>query len=46
MRRALEECVIEGIKTTIPFYLEVFGHNRFIKGHVDTSFIESTFMQK
>ncbi len=44
MRRALEEYMIEGIKTTIPFYLEIFGHTRFIRGNVDTSFIESNFL--
>jgi biotin carboxylase len=27
MRRALQEFVIEGIKTTIPLYLDVFGHS-------------------
>jgi acetyl-CoA carboxylase biotin carboxylase subunit len=41
MSRALEEFVIEGVKTTIPLYLEVFGHSAFVSGKVDTSFIES-----
>ncbi|MFP4058003.1 MAG: acetyl-CoA carboxylase biotin carboxylase subunit [Candidatus Brocadiia bacterium] len=41
MRRALEEFVIEGIKTTVPLYLEVFGHSAFVSGRVDTTFIES-----
>lgn len=41
MRRALEEVVIEGVKTTVPLYLEVFGHSAFVSGRVDTSFIES-----
>ena len=41
MRRALEEYVIEGIKTTIPLYLEIFGHAAFLSGKVDTKFVES-----
>jgi acetyl-CoA carboxylase biotin carboxylase subunit len=41
MRRALEEFLIEGVKTTVPLYLEVFGHSAFVSGRVDTSFIES-----
>jgi len=40
MRRALQEFVIEGIKTTIPLYLDVFGHSQYRKGNVDTGFIE------
>ncbi|MFW6162787.1 MAG: acetyl-CoA carboxylase biotin carboxylase subunit, partial [Planctomycetota bacterium] len=41
MRRALEEFVIEGVKTTVPLYLEVFGHSAFVSGRVDTTFIEN-----
>ena len=41
MRRALEEFVVEGVQTTIPLYLEVFGHSAFVSGDVDTTFIES-----
>ena len=41
MRRALEEFVIDGVKTTIPLYLEVFGHSAFVSGRVDTTFIEN-----
>ncbi len=41
MRRALEEYVIEGIKTTIPLYLDIFGHSAFLSGRVDTKFVES-----
>ena len=43
MKRALEEYIIEGIKTTIPLYLEIFGHSAFLSGKVDTNFIESEF---
>ena len=41
MRRALSEFLIEGVPTTIPLYLSVFGHARFIEADVDTGFIES-----
>lgn len=40
MLRALEEFMIEGIHTTIPFHLEVMKHPDFIAGNYDTSFLE------
>ena len=40
MRRALEECVIEPIKTTVPFYKKVLLNPDFIKGGVHTDFVE------
>jgi acetyl-CoA carboxylase, biotin carboxylase subunit len=43
MRRALDEFVIEGIKTTIPLAKEIFRHSAFIEGHVDTTFVERTW---
>ena len=39
-KRALEEFVIEGIKTTIPFHLKVLEDPRFISGNFDTGFLE------
>lgn len=39
-RRALEEFTIEGIKTTIPFHLNVLNDERFVSGKFDTSFID------
>lgn len=39
-KRALEEFIIEGIKTTIPFHLQVLEDERFISGNFDTSFLE------
>jgi len=41
MRRALSEFLIEGVPTTIPLYLSVFGDSRFLEADVDTGFIES-----
>jgi acetyl-CoA carboxylase biotin carboxylase subunit len=43
MRRALSEFVVEGVPTTIPLHLAIFDHTQFIKGQVDTTFIESYF---
>ncbi len=40
MRRALQEFVIEPVKTTIPACLEILSHNLFVKGKVDTGFVE------
>ncbi len=40
LRRALEEVVIEGITTTVPFYQELIEHPDFVKGDIDTGFIE------
>jgi acetyl-CoA carboxylase biotin carboxylase subunit len=43
MRRALDEYVIDGVKTTIPLYRAIFGNTQFVQGGVDTGFIESLF---
>jgi acetyl-CoA carboxylase biotin carboxylase subunit len=43
MRRALSEFVVEGIRTTIPLHREVFRHESFVAGQVDTNFIERTW---
>jgi acetyl-CoA carboxylase, biotin carboxylase subunit len=40
-KRALEEFVIEGIKTTIPFHLKVLEDERFVSGNFDTSFLDN-----
>ncbi|HSW02066.1 MAG TPA: acetyl-CoA carboxylase biotin carboxylase subunit [Sedimentisphaerales bacterium] len=40
MRRALQEFVIQPVKTTIPACLEILSHNLFVKGKVDTGFVE------
>lgn len=41
MHRALSEYVIEGIKTTIPFHLQLMKDERFRKGDFNTKFLES-----
>ena len=40
MYRALDEFIIEGIYTTIPFHKKVMHHEKFIEGDYDTGFIE------
>ena len=44
MKRALEEYIIEGIKTTIPFHLKVLDNGDFQKGEYSTKFIEEKLM--
>jgi acetyl-CoA carboxylase biotin carboxylase subunit len=41
MYHALEEFIIEGIKTTIPFHKKLMANERFRSGNFDTKFIES-----
>ena len=40
MERALEEFIIEGVKTTIPFHLKVMRDENYRKGQFDTHFLE------
>ncbi len=41
MQRTLDEIFIEGIHTTIPFHKQVFKDERFIKGDIDTHFLDN-----
>jgi acetyl-CoA carboxylase biotin carboxylase subunit len=41
MERALSEYVIEGVKTTIPFHIQLMKDENFRKGNFTTKFIES-----
>jgi acetyl-CoA carboxylase biotin carboxylase subunit len=43
MRRALEEYIIEGIETTIPFHMWVMRDPHFASGAFDTSYIDQHF---
>jgi acetyl-CoA carboxylase biotin carboxylase subunit len=45
MYRALSEYVIEGIKTTIPFHLQLMKNEDFRQGNFTTKFLESFTMQ-
>lgn len=40
MARALDEFIIEGVKTTIPFHKIVLKNKHFLRGDIDTGFIE------
>lgn len=41
MKRALNHFNIEGIHTTIPFFLNLFSHEIFINGEYNTKFLEN-----
>jgi len=41
MRRALDEFVIEGIKTTIPFHRQLMDDPRYIEGNYTTAFMDT-----
>jgi acetyl-CoA carboxylase biotin carboxylase subunit len=43
MRRALEEFVIEGVKTTIPYHQQLMDDPGFLKGEFNTQYLENTF---
>lgn len=43
MKRALEEFVIEGIKTTIPYHLQLMEDPNFISGDFNTQYLEKSF---
>ena len=43
MKRALQEFVIEGIKTTIPFHIKLMDNPTFRSGKFTTKFLETSF---
>jgi acetyl-CoA carboxylase biotin carboxylase subunit len=40
MRRALQECAITGVPTTIPFHLRILDNPFFLRGEVYTNFVQ------
>lgn len=42
LRRTLDEFVVEGVTTTIPFHRKLIEHKNFINGKFDTGFLERT----
>jgi acetyl-CoA carboxylase biotin carboxylase subunit len=46
MRRALDEFVIEGVKTTIPFHLQLMNHPDFVAGNYTTAFMDNFEMHE
>jgi acetyl-CoA carboxylase biotin carboxylase subunit len=45
MRRALDEFVIEGVKTTIPFHQQLMDHPDYLAGNYTTKFMEDFVMK-
>ncbi|HEY8511435.1 MAG TPA: acetyl-CoA carboxylase biotin carboxylase subunit, partial [Cyclobacteriaceae bacterium] len=43
MKRALQEFVIEGVKTTIPFHIKLMDNETFRSGKFNTKFLETSF---
>ncbi|MDD5237165.1 MAG: acetyl-CoA carboxylase biotin carboxylase subunit [Candidatus Omnitrophica bacterium] len=46
MKRALEEFIIEPIKTTIPFHKELMNNTLFLRGEISTHFIQDMLKAK
>lgn len=46
MKRALDEFIIEGVETTIPFHSKLMDHEVFKSGDFDTSFLEKYDIMK
>ena len=46
MRRALDEFIVEGIKTTIPFHRQLMDHPDYISGNYTTKFMEDFEMEE
>ncbi|HEY5533741.1 MAG TPA: acetyl-CoA carboxylase biotin carboxylase subunit [Ignavibacteria bacterium] len=40
MSRALEEFIVEGVRTTIPFHQKIMADKRFLNNEYDTRFVE------
>ena len=46
MLRALDEFIIEGVSTTIPFHKQLLRDEKFVAGDFDTTFLETFILQK
>jgi len=46
MLRCLDEFIVEGIKTSIPFFRKILTSNEFISNSYDTNFIDKNFLNK
>jgi len=46
MKRALDEFIIEGVKTTIPFHRQLMDHPDYIEGNYTTKFMEDFVIEK
>jgi acetyl-CoA carboxylase biotin carboxylase subunit len=45
MLLALEEIIVEGVPTTVPFHLKALASPRFIKGELDTGIVAAWFQE-
>ncbi|WP_062053865.1 acetyl-CoA carboxylase biotin carboxylase subunit [Aquimarina longa] len=45
MKRALDEFVVEGIKTTVPFHRQLMDHPEYVAGNYTTKFMEDFEMK-
>ncbi|UCE25304.1 MAG: acetyl-CoA carboxylase biotin carboxylase subunit [Candidatus Zixiibacteriota bacterium] len=46
MRNALDEFIVEGVPTTVPFHRQIFQHPDFIAGDYDIGFLDTRFKRK
>ncbi|PHS67324.1 MAG: acetyl-CoA carboxylase biotin carboxylase subunit [Flavobacterium sp.] len=46
MKRALDEFVVEGVKTTIPFHLQLMSDPRYVSGNYTTAFMDDFVMNE
>jgi len=46
MKRALDEFVVEGVKTTIPFHLQLMSDPRYVSGDYTTAFMDDFVMNE
>ena len=44
MERALNECAVTGITTTIDFHLKLLNRKEFVQGDVHTKFVEQEML--
>jgi acetyl-CoA carboxylase biotin carboxylase subunit len=42
---ALEEVIIEGVSSTVPFHLKAIQHPRFVRGDLDTGIVAAWFQE-
>ncbi|PID87833.1 MAG: acetyl-CoA carboxylase biotin carboxylase subunit [Bacteroidia bacterium] len=46
MKRSLQEFIIEGVKTTIPFHLQLMNNPKFLQGDYTTKFMDDFVIKK
>jgi len=45
MKRALDEFVVEGVKTTIPFHRQLMDNKDYLEGNYTTAFMEDFVLE-